>query len=34
MDYTVRSMGDSGAETNIDYDGLAQEVSEEKNISM
>lgn len=30
--YTSRSMADSGTESNVDYDGPAQEVSEVKNI--
>ena len=28
-----RSVEDSGAESIVDFDGLAQEVSEEKNIN-
>ena len=32
MGHTSRSKEDSGAENNVDYDGSAQEVSEENNI--
>jgi hypothetical protein len=33
MDLNSRSMGDSGAESNVDSDDPTQEVSEEKNIN-
>lgn len=33
MGHTSRRMQDSGTESNIDYESLVQEISEEKNIS-
>ena len=33
MGNTIRNVEDIGAESNVDYDSLVQEVSEERNIS-
>ena len=33
MHHPIRSMEGSGAESNVDFDGLAQEVSDEENIN-
>ncbi|KAL6035315.1 hypothetical protein STEG23_012583, partial [Scotinomys teguina] len=33
MGHTSRIMEDSGTESNVDYDGLTQEVPKEKDIS-